>query len=272
MDQTQKLYRDSSSQVRASFGSNAAQAAAYYQAFVSFVLRVAPPAEGTATKLLDVGCGSGWSTYLFAEAGYTASGIDLNPLAFEAPPHPRCTVSAGSAMDMDLPPESFDVVVSYQCLEHIPDPAKALDEMVRMCRPGGTVAIVGPNLLSPAVGLLFALKPSSWRQLRLRRQAGMAKHPYGNTVPEILMVCLRRSWELFLAVTSPQPQFLMRAPDSVPPFHADNDACYLCNPTDLVRYFQRRGFRVVCRGRPGRPAFSYLFAGGTWVAARRSSS
>ena len=36
--------------------------------------------------------------------------------------------------------------------------------------------------------------------------------------------------------------FSMRAPDTNPPFHGDNDSCYLCNPTDLLRYFSS----VVC--------------------------
>ena len=62
----------------------------------------------------------------------------------------------------------------------------------------------------------------------------------------------------------------MREPDITPPFHADNDACYLCNPTDLILYFKRNGFVIERRGNPGRLPLAYLFASGTWVAVRKS--
>jgi hypothetical protein len=54
------------------------------------------------------------------------------------------------------------------------------------------------------------------------------------TVPEILAVCLLRTGRLAGKLISWSSRFTMREPDSVPPFHADNDACYLCNPTDLT--------------------------------------
>ena len=65
------------------------------------------------------------------------------------------------------------------------------------------------------------------------------------------------------------PHFTMREPDTTPPFHADNDACYLCNPTDLVAFFRSRDFTVERRGKPGRLPLAYLAASGTWVAARK---
>lgn len=61
----------------------------------------------------------------------------------------------------------------------------------------------------------------------------------------------------------------MRVPDTVPPFYSDNDACYLCNPTDLVKFFPKQGCSVIQTGRHGRLPFAYLFASGTWVAARK---
>ncbi|HEU5116751.1 MAG TPA: hypothetical protein VFT74_08770 [Isosphaeraceae bacterium] len=55
----------------------------------------------------------------------------------------------------------------------------------------------------------------------------------------------------------------------MPPFHADNDACYLCNPVDLVKCFRQRGFRIERKSKPAGAPLVYLFAGGTWVAARK---
>ncbi len=260
------LYRTAEGGVRGSFGEDRAGALAYYAPLVAFVLGLRP-AEGA--RLLDVGCGVGWSTFALAVAGYEATGIDLNPRAFEPPAHPRCVLREGSATEIPYPADSFDVVACYQCLEHVPDPGRALDEMARVCRPGGFLAVVGPNLVSPFPGLAYLARPSSWRNLPLRRRAGMARHPYGNTLPEILGFSLLRSAQVVAKLCRRGPGFTMREPDPTPPFHADNDACYLCNPTDLIADFRRRGFAIVRRGKPGRPPLSYLLAGGTWVAARK---
>jgi SAM-dependent methyltransferase len=265
----QAIYRSSQDSVRATFGKDRGKAIAYYAPLLDFVSSVQPPQRlALPTRLLDVGCGSGWSTLAFAEAGYDATGVDLNPAAFEPPPHESLHLGQGSAIDIPFPENSFDVVVCYQCIEHVPDPGRALKEMMRVCRSGGIVAIVGPNLVSPLPGLAYAVKPSSWRSLRFWRRPGMPRHPYGNTVPEILGVALLRLAQLCIKAAA-GPHFTMREPDTAPPFHADNDACYLCNPIDLIKYFKSLGCSIERGGKPGRPAFAYALAGGTWVAARK---
>ncbi|MEO6808270.1 MAG: class I SAM-dependent methyltransferase [Isosphaeraceae bacterium] len=272
-ESAQDIYRTSSASVRASFGEDKVGALDFYSPLQKFVTRVCPPGnQAGSVRLLDVGCGCGWSTFTFANAGYDANGIDLNPAAFEPPPHDHCRLCPGSATEIPFPSESFDLVVCYQCLEHVPDPSRALDEMARVCRPGGVVAIVGPNLVSPTLGLGFVVKPSTWPSLRFWRRPGMPRHPYGNTVPESLAFCFFHTAQLLAKLVRRSPRFTMREPDVVPPFHADNDACYLCNPTDLISYFRGHGFRIVRRGKPGRPPLSYLFAGGTWVAARKGTT
>lgn len=272
-DSVQSLYSSSGQAVRASFGADRVRALDYYAPLLQFVTGVSPPgAVPGGVRLLDVGCGSGWSTFNFATAGYRATGIDLNPGAFEPPPHDHCDLRRGSATEIPFDSETFDLVACYQCLEHVPDPERALDEMVRVCRPGGAIAIVGPNLVSPVPGLAYAARPSSWRSLGFRRRPGMPKHPYGNTLPEIVVFAVLRSLQLGAKLVRRSPRFSMRDPDTVPPFHADNDACYLCNPTDLISYFKGRGFKIERRGKPGRLPLSYLFAGGTWVAARKPAA
>jgi SAM-dependent methyltransferase len=269
-ESAEAMYRSSSAYVRASFGTNQKEAFDYYAPLVEFVsgLRRAQGA-GQAVQLLDVGCGSGWSTHAFASTGYEATGIDLNPAAFEPPPHPSCQLREGSATEIPFPDGAFDVVVCYQCLEHVPSPARALDEMARVCRPDGVVAVIGPNLLSPYSGFAIAARQWSWRSLRFRRRPNMPRHPYGNTVPEVVAFGLLRGIQLSAKLVQRTPHFTMREPDTRPPFHGDNDACYMCNPTDLISYFRGRGFQIERRGKPGRLPLSYLFAGGTWIAARK---
>lgn len=266
----ENLYQNEHLGVRPSFGSDEDGALHYYARFVEFVTRVAPPVTSRIrSRLLDVGCGSGWSTYALALAGYEATGIDLNARGFEPPMTDHFHLQEGSALGIPFPDQAFDVVASYQVIEHVTEPERALREMARVTRGGGVVCIVGPNLVSPLLPVRYLLRLSSWRRMRYRRSTGMPSHPYGNTLWEILSVMMQRTAQLTGKLLMRRPEFTMRVPDSVPPFNSDNDSSYLCNPTDLIAWFKGAGWQVLRRGRHGRPPLTYLAAGGTWIAARK---
>ena len=146
-----------------------------------------------------------------------------------------------------------------------------LVEMVRVVRPCGCVCIVGPNILGLNLYRL-ALTRYVWRNRPRRtilfRSLGMPRHPTGNTLPEVacgLFVALAR---IIRKSISPHAAFTMRKPDLRPPFHSDNDALYLCNPLDLTRYFRSLGCDVLRDVALGRPGWTRMLAGGTWVAVR----
>jgi SAM-dependent methyltransferase len=262
------MYRTSGEAVRARPG-DASSAAVLYDRYVAFVSGLRPEGD-----LLDVGCGNGWSSYLFSEKGYRTVGVDLNAGAFTAPPGPRLRFEQGSALALPFPDRSFDIVAGHTFLEHTPDPAQVLREMVRVTRPSGFVAIVGPNLLSLGHAAR-TLGRYVWQNRPVRRiltrDSGMPRHPFGNTLPEAVAATVRNFALIVRKSVSPAPDFTMREPDMVPPFHADNDACYLCNPIDIEKFLVREGFRIVHNGEPGRPPFTNLIAGGTWVAARKAA-
>jgi SAM-dependent methyltransferase len=263
----QALYRNGA-RTRVTFGGKHGDALAYYKKLLEFIIQIVPPTESHVT-LLDVGCGSAWSSYCFAEAGYETTGVDLNFSAFEPPATARLRLVEASAMDLPFPHDFFDVVLCYQCLEHIPDPGAALREMARVVKPNGVIAIVGPNLVSPFAAICIFLKEMIGGKLIFRRHEGTQHHPYGNTAAERVIKVFAVAALLLNKLLDSELGYNMRIPDSTPPFHGDNDACYLCNPIDIIKSFQRNGFKLLCKGRPGRAPFSYLLAGGTWVAARK---
>jgi SAM-dependent methyltransferase len=264
------LYRNSAAKVRAR-GLSAEEARREYTGYVQFVSTASPGRQ----RLLDVGCGNGWSAYFFSEVGWETTGLDLNASAFEPPTHAGLSLREGSVLELPFPPNSFDAVAANAMLEHVPDPRAALEEMLRVVRPGGLVCIIGPNLITPLLslrGLLLYV----WRNRPLRRllirDEGMPRHPGGNTIPELLIGLFHNLWRTIFRLTASPVHFEMRQPDLTPPLSADNDACYLCNPLDLVKFFRGRGCQVLRNGKPGRPSWTAAWAGGTWIVVSKQSN
>ena len=262
----EEIYRTSAESVRARHSPESARDA--YRRYVDFVSRWLPP----GSRILDLGCGTGWSSSLLGERGYRVVGADLNARAFDAPRGPRLQYLAASMNRLPLRDGSLEGVCLHEALEHGTDPQAALGEMVRVLRPGGVAVVVGPNLLSPLQSLRAIFIYS--RQIRPRRRlfvrdAEMPRHPFGNTLPEIFGSFASNLLLLGRKLASRDPSFTMRVPDSRPPFHSDNDASYVCNPVDLQRFFGRLGFEILATSPEGRPAWTALLAGGTWIAARK---
>lgn len=131
---------------RAALSLGASNSAIY--AMVQRTLRARKVLGGT---LVDVGCGGGgfypWiagdvSKYLgcdlveyqdfTARVGTTAGFVSAN---LNSPPYP-------------LEEASADVVVAIETIEHLENPRAFMRELVRIARPGGTVAVTTPNQLS----------------------------------------------------------------------------------------------------------------------------
>lgn len=94
---------------------------------------------------LEVGCGTGALSAEIVRRCAPKSLIGIDPSenflakAREAVADKRVEFRTGDAQALDLPAESRDVVVSGLVLNFVPDRAKALAEMNRVARTGGTV-------------------------------------------------------------------------------------------------------------------------------------
>ncbi|GAA2017074.1 class I SAM-dependent methyltransferase [Nakamurella flavida] len=108
------------------------------------------PLLDSGRTLLDVGSGAGTITVdladLVAPARVTALETSTDAAALTRAEADRrgcrtVDVIVGDVLDLDLASASFDVVHAHQVLQHVTDPVAALREMIRVCRPGGVVAV-----------------------------------------------------------------------------------------------------------------------------------
>ncbi|MEM7049296.1 MAG: methyltransferase domain-containing protein [Acidobacteriota bacterium] len=150
----------------------------------------------TGARVLDVGCGTGAESARLATHGLRTIGMDLSIGLLAAarsrggakPDGPA--LSAGDALELPFSDASFDGCRTERVLQHVADPARAVAELVRVCRRGGRVAISEPDWGTLAIDLddqgltrkvLAAacdLVPQGWigrRLPALMRSAGLAE-------------------------------------------------------------------------------------------------
>ena len=101
-------------------------------------------------EVLDAGCGVGYGIEILSRAGAAEmTGVDLDPEAVsEAKARFSRFATAlieGDLRELPLPDHSFDVVVSFETIEHMQEPEKALAELRRVLRPDGILVISSPN-------------------------------------------------------------------------------------------------------------------------------
>lgn len=118
---------------------------------------------GPATRVLDLGCGRGGILEELRPRAGWAAGIDPDWASLadhRMPDFPRACARAES---LPFPDGAFDLVCCSWVLEHLPDPAKALAEVVRVLKPGGRFVFLTPNVLHPLLWINQLLRGTSRR-------------------------------------------------------------------------------------------------------------
>lgn len=124
-----------------------------YERIMFFTHKLKPFQPGQT--FLEIGCGAGWSSILAAQAGYTVTGLDVRPEFVQAARqhagemNVAASFLVGNAEQVELPPQSFDVVYAQCVLEHVRGWEQAVAGMVRVLKPGGALYLSTTNLAYP---------------------------------------------------------------------------------------------------------------------------
>jgi SAM-dependent methyltransferase len=120
-------------------------------------------------KVLDVACGAGNVAIPAALAGADVTGLDITPALLQrgavlaAASGVDVTWVDGDAEDMPFADASFDAVTSAVGVMFCPSHEKAAAELVRVCRPGGSIGLIAwtpEGLIGSLFGVLKPFAPA----------------------------------------------------------------------------------------------------------------
>jgi len=104
-------------------------------------------------RTLEVACGRGGFVRALARKGAYAVGLDFSRAALKIgrerslnfEEESRAAFVQGDAHSLPFPDGYFDVIVSCETIEHLPQPEKGVSEFHRVTKPGGVLFLTTPN-------------------------------------------------------------------------------------------------------------------------------
>ncbi|MDD4900600.1 MAG: methyltransferase domain-containing protein [Patescibacteria group bacterium] len=200
----------------------------YYREFIKFVMHYLGRGN-----ILDLGCGTGQSSYYLAQAGFDVTGFDLSSrfISYAREKYQDIKFKQGDVEKSGFLDNSFDAVVAYNTLEHFADPEKSLIEMARIVKGGGLVIIQSPNLLSPKL------------PLSAMKNGGMTFEGKKNFFNLVQMALINTAKLLSKSIFK-QGKIEPRKPNYNYSF-PDNDANNYANPIDLKVILEKIGMRII---------------------------
>ena len=139
------------------------------------------------SKILEIGCGIGTIVSELSGQGYDITGVDISSeaIAYGLKKYGDIKLEVQPAEVLPYDDRSFDIVLSFDLLEHIAQTDRHISEVFRVLRPDGYHLFQTPNKYSNVIFETLSKKSLKWRQfhpsLHTPRQLKqrMAGHGFG---------------------------------------------------------------------------------------------
>ncbi len=96
-------------------------------------------------KLLDIGCGNGDFLIIAKEKGWDIYGSEYDLQAVEIATKKGIQMHHGSITQATFANNSFDIITSFEVLEHLNTPVQEIEKINQLLRPNGIAYITTPN-------------------------------------------------------------------------------------------------------------------------------
>ena len=110
----------------------------------------------TGDKVLEIGCGTGYFTREIVKTGALVTAIDISPelldIAKQEIIESNVHFMIDNAYELSFGDHTFDSVVGSSVLHHL-EPEKAIRELFRVLKPGGSFYFTEPNMMNPQIAL-----------------------------------------------------------------------------------------------------------------------
>jgi ubiquinone/menaquinone biosynthesis C-methylase UbiE len=131
----------------------------FYDLAFADIVKVLRPKP--ADRILDAGCGYCYHTVRLARSGAAITAIDFSKAALSVAEQTidsagltdRVQLQQADLTNLPFEDSSFDSIVSWGVIMHVPEMEKALSELARVLKPGGTLVLCENNLHSPDVAI-----------------------------------------------------------------------------------------------------------------------
>ncbi|MDC0325663.1 class I SAM-dependent methyltransferase [bacterium] len=198
--------------------------------------------------VLDVGCGVGQVVASLSQKGINAYGVDVShPNIEQAQRHSDlCQVYDGKVLPYS--DSKFAVVGAFNVLEHVEEPERFLEELVRVMRPGGKIVISSPNFF----------RVLGFRDYHPRMRG------IGNKLSNLRRLLQKRK---ILKGSYTRWRFDRMEPIVKEPFTPDDDAIIATNPMEISAFLRHNGCQiesVACTDRLVHPLVDFCLNMAIW--------
>jgi len=143
--------------------------------------RFAAARISSGERVLDMACGVGYGSYLLAteSAAGRIVAVDIEAKAIDYGRRhyhdDRIDFVCGDALEVELPAGTYDTGISFETIEHVPQPERLLQRFGKLLRPGGRFICSTPNqAVMPFDKTIFPFHLQHFTEAQMRKMLDVA--------------------------------------------------------------------------------------------------